>query len=532
MKKYFTEKSLIREWPTNITYGELMTYDSDQLYSWLEDLRTRVITDWDQNGQPPMVGRNEGEIIRSFSRLRQFDASSLYHELSTSNDPAVIGIVSNFTKNAIACSQFFPTILKTKISSGVSSNNALSIYDHFTDTLKRTLYNDAMYSYSKSILSTQIKNPYFREGETLRDFFSAYKNGDGRFDGRGLRVSKISCKFEEYNREYIKYLTIKADEIREFLKDGLIEPMMLTYLGNVEELVDQYYIKNDSSEPRINVYLIKEYDKNKRIFPSALSTFRLSLGQTAVNFPPMTAKFLYEHFTKHIPASEKVYVYDPSSGWGGRILGAMSVSRPIHYIGTDPNTENFIPELGISRYEYLADFYLRSIGEKGNTISNKFFQTEENHTYEVFQDGSELIGTNPRFQKYRGKLDFVFTSPPYFNREQYSDDETQSFKAYSQYSDWRDNFLRPTLTTAVEYLKSDRYLCWNIANIRVSSNKVIHLEEDSIQILKELGMEYKGKIGMLLAKMIGNSDVTAQINKVWFKGEYWKFEPIFVCRKP
>lgn len=539
MKKYFTEKSLIREWPTNITYGELMTFDSDQLYSWLEDLRTRVITDWDQNGQPPMVGRNEGEIIRSFSRLRQFDASSLYHELSTSNDPDVIGVVSNFTKNAIACSQFFPTILKTKISSGVSSNNALSIYDHFTDTLKdkfhhimkRTLYNDAMYSYSKSILSTQIKNPYFREGETLRDFFSAYKNGDGRFDGRGLRVSKISCKFEEYNREYIKYLTIKADEIREFLKDGLIEPMMLTYLGNVEELVDQYYIKNDSSEPRINVYLIKEYDKNKRIFPSALSTFRLSLGQTAVNFPPMTAKFLYEHFTKHIPASEKVYVYDPSSGWGGRILGAMSVSRPIHYIGTDPNTENFIPELGISRYEYLADFYLRSIGEKGNTISNKFFQTEENHTYEVFQDGSELIGTNPKFQKYRGKLDFVFTSPPYFNREQYSDDETQSFKAYSQYSDWRDNFLRPTLTTAVEYLKSDRYLCWNIANIRVSSNKVIHLEEDSIQILKELGMEYKGKIGMLLAKMIGNSDVTAQINKVWFKGEYWKFEPIQVWYK-
>jgi hypothetical protein len=210
----------------------------------------------------------------------------------------------------------------------------------------------------------------------------------------------------------------------------------------------------------------------------------------------------------------------------------MSVSRPIHYVGTDPNTDNFIPELGISRYEYLADFYLRSIGEKGNSISNKFFQTEENHTYEVFQDGSELIGENPKFQKYRGKLDFVFTSPPYFNREQYSDDETQSFKAYSQYSDWRDNFLRPTLTTAVEYLKQDRYLCWNIANIRVSANKVVHLEEDSIQILKELGMEYKGKIGMLMAKMIGNSDIEALTNKVWFKGEWWKIEPIFVFYKP
>lgn len=540
MKKYFYEKSTIREWPTNITYGELMTYNSDQVYTWLEDLRNRVITDWDENGQPPLVGKDEMEIVKSFSRLRQLNPNSLYHEIKSPNDPDIIGVVSNFTKNATACNQFFPTMLKTKISSGLSSDNALSIYDHFTDvlkdkfhhTMKRTLYNDSMYSYSKSILSTQVKNPYFRQGETLRDFFSAYQNGDGRFDGQGLRISKISCTLNEYHREYTKYLTIKADEIREFVNDGLIEPHMVTYLGDITELTDNYYVKKDSSEPRVNVYLIKAYEKNKRIFPSALQTFRLSLGQPAVNFPPMTAKFLYEHFTKHIPATGKITVYDPSSGWGGRILGAMSVSRPIHYVGTDPNTDNLIPELGISRYEYLADFYLRSIGEKGNNISNKFFQTEENHTYEVFQDGSELIGNNPKFQKYKGQLDFVFTSPPYFNREQYSDDQTQSFKAYSQYSDWRDNFLRPTLTTAVEYLKRDRYLCWNIANIRVSANKIVHLEEDSIQILKELGMEYKGKIGMLMAKMIGNSDIEALTNKVWYKGEWYKYEPIFVFRKP
>ncbi|MFN9897282.1 MAG: hypothetical protein ACK55Z_00530, partial [bacterium] len=65
---------------------------------------------------------------------------------------------------------------------------------------------------------------------------------------------------------------------------------MITYLGEVEELVDHYHVKKDSSEPRVNVYLIKAYEKNKRIFPSALQVFRLSLGQPAVNFPPMTAK--------------------------------------------------------------------------------------------------------------------------------------------------------------------------------------------------------------------------------------------------
>ena len=51
----------------------------------------------------------------------------------------------------------------------------------------------------------------------------------------------------------------------------------------------------------------------------------------------------------------------------------------------------------------------------------------------------------------KGKLDMVFTSPPYFDREQYSEDDEQSFKSYPMYSDWRDNFLkRPTLTNAYE----------------------------------------------------------------------------------
>ena len=34
----------------------------------------------------------------------------------------------------------------------------------------------------------------------------------------------------------------------------------------------------------------------------------------------------------------------------------MSSLKKIHYIGTDPNTDNFIDELGISRYEY-ANFF-------------------------------------------------------------------------------------------------------------------------------------------------------------------------------
>ena len=55
---------------------------------------------------------------------------------------------------------------------------------------------------------------------------------------------------------------------------------------------------------------------------------------------PLTAKYLYEKYTEHFKEQEQIRIWDPSAGWGGRILGAMSVAddRNIHYIGTDPNT--------------------------------------------------------------------------------------------------------------------------------------------------------------------------------------------------
>ena len=46
----------------------------------------------------------------------------------------------------------------------------------------------------------------------------------------------------------------------------------------------------------------------------------------------------------------------------------------------------------------------------------------------------------------------------------------QSFKAYGEYEDWRDNFLKPTLTTIYQYLKKDRYILWNIADIKIGEN--------------------------------------------------------------
>ena len=253
--------------------------------------------------------------------------------------------------------------------------------------------------------------------------------------------------------------------------------------------------------------------------------FRLSCGQPAVNFPALTAKYLYETYTSHV--DEPITIYDSSSGWGGRIIGAMSMRKKAHYVGTDPNPDTS------GRYQAVADFYNNNCVDNESETFQKFFEVEKkSNTYDVFTDGSELIGNNPKFQSYKGTFDIVFTSPPYFNREQYSQDENQSFKAYSEYEDWRDNFLRPTLTTAYTYLKNDRYILWNIADIKIGDSLYYPLEQDSIDIISELGGEYKGKLKMLMTRMVGLDPSKSGIkNAVIHNKKAYKFEPIFVFHK-
>ena len=159
------------------------------------------------------------------------------------------------------------------------------------------------------------------------------------------------------------------------------------------------------------------------------------------------------------------------------------------------------------------------------------------HTYEIYQSGSEEIHNIESFQKYKGKLDLVFTSPPYFAKEAYSEDAEQSYKKFSQYDSWKEGFLRKTLETAVEWLRDDRYLLWNIADA-VFGGDMLPLEQDSMDILTSLGMEYKGKIKMSLAQMPGGNRVDTETglpkakNFCKVNGMWLKYEPVFIFYKP
>lgn len=157
-------------------------------------------------------------------------------------------------------------------------------------------------------------------------------------------------------------------------------------------------------------------------------------------------------------------------------------------------------------------------------------------TCDFFKLGSEVIRHDEGFKKYRGKVDLVFTSPPYFRAESYSDDENQSDKKFITYDQWRDGFLRPTLETAVEWLKPGRPLIWNIADTKIGRTYV-PLEYDSKAILESLRMQYETKLKLALAHSPGANRLDREgfpetKNFCMVRGRYRKYEPIFIFRKP
>jgi hypothetical protein len=92
------------------------------------------------------------------------------------------------------------------------------------------------------------------------------------------------------------------------------------------------------------------------------------------------------------------------------------------------------------------------------------------------------------------------------------------------------------LETCVEYLKNDRYLLWNIADLLIGG-EYLPLEKDSRDILENLGMKFQCVLKMALESMPGQNrldenGVPKCKNYCKVDGTYLKYEPIFVFYKP
>ena len=156
---HFYERSQFSKFQSNTTYHQLLQMTDGEFTDWARTLRKEVTEQWDVFGTPPVIGRNKDGIITKFKKLKSNPAD--YWEKDLSGDELSLGIIKNFNKDASVVNQFFPTMLKTKISTGKSADGGLSIYDHFSDTsmeekfvriMRRAVKRDSMYSWSRSVV--------------------------------------------------------------------------------------------------------------------------------------------------------------------------------------------------------------------------------------------------------------------------------------------------------------------------------------------------------------------------------------------
>ena len=564
------------ESPLNRTFDELLHMSETKFRTWAESLRDEVARIWQEQGAPPIFGFTTDEIVDQFAALSLKDVSDVLitDELIGRTDC----LLPDGTLGS-ACRAFFPNIAKTKDlgSGGYNLWEYFSqprLLDVFLKKMRRHFKRDGFYVFSRPITGWSFWTEIFRReplvkigaSEPIPENYYALSGQptaimtiskpDGLYTisrpvlgaSSGRECIELSRKWVDEGVDYgwdfwleaegdseasesrasaETPFTVSKHELEELRKKGVIPQR---YLKNIEFVAKDPKTKRertlsfDEAEPS-QPFLIRGYYKDQMIFPKGFRAFQAGVVLGATNFPPSVAKYLYRRFTDDIKDQDQINIYDSSAGFGGRLLGALSAGtdRQLHYVGTDPNPDNWLEEAGMSRYEALARFYHRNVCQAHQT------------TYEFFQLGSEVIRDDRRFKKYRGKLDLVFTSPPYFDAEGYSDDENQSFIKFPIYDEWRDGFLRPTFETAFEWLRPGRPLIWNMADTK-EGQRYYPLENDSRAILQELGMQYETKLKLVLAHSPGANRLDRQgfpetKNFCMIGGTYRKYEPIFVFRK-
>jgi len=266
------------------------------------------------------------------------------------------------------------------------------------------------------------------------------------------------------------------------------------------------------------------------VYPTFANCIKLVSGaQPLTNIRMPVAKWIWQHYMlENQDNTDELVVWDPSMGWAGRLVAFLAASshpnflkKRMVYIGTDPNTTIF------ERYGMVEKFW-----------KSKVDPTSKAEIYPICK-GSEEFHTTPEFGEFKGRGLIAYTSPPYFNRERYSDDPNQSYIKFSNYELWRDGFLRGTIQNAYDFLGSRGKLFWNVADIRITK-KVFHpLESDSIRIAEDIGFTYEGTIAMLMRSIPGRDETDEKIEAMLAAGQHFikvggkwnKWEPILIFSK-
>lgn len=214
------------------------------------------------------------------------------------------------------------------------------------------------------------------------------------------------------------------------------------------------------------------------------SVLRIMHRVRVSNFRPAVARALLSRFSG---VGEEVL--DFSAGYGGRLLGALTLART--YVGIDP-----------------ARAQISGLRSMVKAVSPQAVGAAR----VIRGCAEELL---PRWPDR--SFSVVFSSPPYFNRERYSDEGTQSCVRYPAYEEWKEAFLKVAIRESFRLLDRGGHLLLNVAN---TGN--LPIASDAEEICRPLGRR-KQVLRMLMA--------ATPSHRARSSGSVYRWEPIYVFRK-
>lgn len=291
----------------------------------------------------------------------------------------------------------------------------------------------------------------------------------------------IKSKFIFYKPQEIKNKIFKScinifnpDKFKNYgyilLEDNPEDNKELNYLTDyftLEERIKASFINNKSP--------IEYFKENKK---EIIKNLNLKSINEIVNIDDWFKfdKYMFDHvrFTNNFRISIILKILDVfkptkwldiSSGWGDRLISAILSPTIKKYYSTDPN---------LDLHKHYDD-----IREKFN-VSKK--------DYKIKKTGFEKL----KIKDY--DFDFIFSSPPFFKTEKYSDYPDDSLVNFDSEKDWYENFLLFSIIKALKHLKVN---CYFILNMKFHSNKDSYLSNqrlitdlNKIENLKNCGSIY------------------------------------------
>jgi hypothetical protein len=220
----------------------------------------------------------------------------------------------------------------------------------------------------------------------------------------------------KYNKRY----TLVAKSRNDYLKyNGITNIIIercnaLCRFGQSKTMLE---LANDRKV--ISNIMTEMYNNNSDITPKKIAGQIYRRTKICTYFPVNIVFGFIKHF------GAKSYL-DISTGWGDRLIAACLAD--IVYYGADPNTCNEV-------------YYNQMIEMFGNKKKQKVVIT-----------GFENLEITDTY-------DLIFSSPPFFELEKYSNDLDQSHLKYTSERSWVNDFLFVVLKKAWKHLNNDGHMC-------------------------------------------------------------------------